>query len=332
MNNMNPFGTGAHESKQDPRTIVHSTMASPLTKGGVHYNETDIEHQHKVGICTAISLTQNRAKANGKKYSADFQYLLQKKLYDLAWYEGSSIFHALKVGKNIGFLPLELWTHTTENDRLLPYDVYVAKLQAIPDTEIERLKLLCVDKIKGYASVDVNNPQAIAKAIDDSEAGILCRYECGDTWWMPSWNPSDINPLRKPTPATSGHAIGMTEFDYSSANMQKLANTWGTLWNLKGNADINWSNYAMTEAWSILKTTPVIPPYVFTKVLRFGMKGVEVELLQKKLQSLGFFPATQTITGYYGFITMNAVKSFQTAHNLVPDGICGKNTNAELSK
>lgn len=324
--NEEQLGTGAEISAEDIRTIKHEDLAfagEPLIKGGVNYVPDDIEHQHRVGICTAISFIQNREKANGKKYSADFQYLLQKKYFDKAWYEGSSIFHALKVGYNFGLLPLQYWFFTTEQDRYLPYEEYSAKLEAITDEEIKKLLALCEDKIAGYASVNVSDPQAIAKAINESEAGILCRYDCGSTWWTPSWLASDINPLRKPIPATSGHAIIMSSFDYTLSIMQNLANTWGSTWCKQGNADINWENYKMTEAWSILKTKPE-PKYIFTKLLKIGMRNDDVKQLQKKLGI--------TTDGIFGNNTLKAVKEFQKKNNLVADGIVGKNTNAILNK
>src|SRR3990167_1720183 len=107
---INPYGLGAQDSPIDKRTIKHSDLAmvvAPLIKGGYDYFPSEISHQRNVGICTAISLTQNRERANNKKYSPDFQYLLQKKYIDQNWTEGSSIFSALKVGKTYGFLPLE---------------------------------------------------------------------------------------------------------------------------------------------------------------------------------------------------------------------------------
>lgn len=330
----NPFGTGAVESFKDPRTVQSLAMAGePLIKGGIEYTPTEIEHQHKVGICTAICLTQNRAKANGKKYSADFQYLLQKKYYDKLWYEGSSILSALKVGKNIGFLPEELWTHTTEQDRYLPYEEYIAKLQAIPEAEIERLAGvlnpitkeweggLCVDKIKGYRQVNEKDPQAIAKAVVASEAGVLCMYGCGNTWWQPSWNPKDINPLRKPVPYTSGHAIIMSSFDYTDTEQQTLANTWGAEWCRQGNAEIDWSNYTPFEVWEITKVAPVIK-YFFTRDLKIGMRGDDVKVLQIYLKKEGLFNVEPT--GYFGKITFQAVKAFQEKYAedcLVPAGL-----------
>lgn len=323
------LGTGAHHSERDPRTVKHEDLVqfgAPLQKGGVEYTTNDIEHQHSVGICTAISLVQNREKANGKKYSPDFQYLLQKRFVDLNWYEGSSVLSSLKVAKNFGLLPINLWTYTTENDRYLPYNQYIAKLQAIPDSEIQRLLLLCTDKIQGYAQVNVSDPQAIAKAVNESKSGILCRYDCGSTWWIPSWLAKDINPLRKPDPATSGHAIILNMFDYTKGFMQKLANTWGITWCLNGCADINWSNYKMTEAWTILDFSPPINPY---PTVRLGSKGVVVKDLQIKLnKKVGCNLPT---TGNFGPLTLAQVINFQKMNKLVPDGIVGPLTWGKLN-
>lgn len=330
MNKEEELGSGAFESPSDPRTVEYdSTLASPLVKGGVDYLPADIEHQHKVGICTAISRVQLRQKQTGKKYSSEFQYLLQKKYYDKAWFEGSSIFHANKVAKNFGFLPAHLWTYTTENDRYLPYEEYIAKLKSIPDSEIQRLLGLCVDKIAGYASVPLD-AQAIAKAIDGSVAGVLCRYGCQSNWWTPSWLPKDINPLRN-APPTSGHAIIMNAFDYSVPLMQKLSNTWGTLWCKEGNADINFENYKPTEVWADLDSEPIIA-FKFMNTLRYQQTNNDVKMLQEVLKRLGFFPATVSTTYFFGNVTLKAVKDFQKARGLVVDGIVGPVTRGELNK
>src|ERR1035437_1568980 len=170
---MNPPGLGASPSPIDSRTAKHSVLTTITTapiKGGYDYSVSQIDNQRRVGICTAISLTQNRERANGKKYSADFQYLLQKKYYYGNWNEGSSILNALKVGKKYGFLPAELWTHTVEADRDLSYSQYISKLQ-LTDAEVLRLTGLCVDNLLGYASINVADPQALARAIVDSDAG-----------------------------------------------------------------------------------------------------------------------------------------------------------------
>lgn len=273
---MNNFNFGAKPSKLDKKLIYEhelKTLAGePELKGGYVYSKDEIEHQHKVGICTAISLTQNAKKFIGIPFSADFQYLLQKKYYDGNWDEGSSILNALKVGKNIGFLPLSEWKWTTEQDRYLPYDAYIAKLKSIPETEIERLKLLCADyKLDGYSFIDPNDNQAIARSINNSKAGILCMYQVGEEWYTPSWLEKDINPLKAPKKVVSGHAITMSSYNYTLGIDQVLANTWGDTWCKSGCADINWLNYKPRECW--------IPYYKLTETQLKDLKNT----LQSKI-------------------------------------------------
>lgn len=328
MNYDRAFSLGAEQSPYDPRTVQHEmTLASPLTIGGVKYNLSDIQDQSKVGICTAISLTQNASKYFGIKFSADFQYLLQKKYIDGNWIEGSSIFSSLKVGKNFGFLPAEQFTFITEADRNLSYPQYVAKLQAIPDIEIAKLLSKVSHRLTGYAQITVNDPQLIAKAINDSKVGILCRYTVGSEWWTdkngkPSWKTADINPIRPPKNAISGHAIGASYFNFTVIHDIYHPNTWGTDWNDEngGNCNIDWDAYKMTEAWiPYYDFVPNVPEfsYRFAKDIRYNENNKEVSALQTALKIDGVFPLTQPITGFYGDITRTAVLAFQKKYALI---------------
>lgn len=326
---MNQFSMGADRSPVDNRTYRHdTTQVSPLTTGGIHYTPEDIEHQHAVGICTAISLTQNVRKATGKKFSADFQYLLQKKFVDLAWYEGSSIFAALKVGKNYGFLPEELFTHVTEKDRYLPYHLYIAKLQAIPDEEVQRLIALCTFKLAGYAQL-ATDAYSLAKGISDSKAGLICRYEVGSEWWT---NP--INPLRAPKVIISGHAISKTFFDFTSKAVFELPNTWGKLWADHGKGYTDFANYRCTEAWiPYFDTVPTPLPakFIFTQDMKQGQTSNDIKELQKRLGVMQ--------TGNYFELTRQAVYLYQLNHvplslyekYILKGKICGSKTRSSLN-
>lgn len=321
------IGFGAFESPKDKRTVKQdTTKVSILVSGGMEYNPEDIEHQHNVGICTAIHLTQNRRKAKGRKYSADFQYLLQKKYFDLNWTEGSSIFNALKVGYKYGFLPENLWTWTTEADRYLPYAQYIAKLQAVPENEIQRLIGLCVDKIPGYKQVP-NNPYDIAVAIQESEAGVLCRYEVGREWFTPSWLEKDINPLQPPKVSISGHAIGKSKYDFVNGFKFTLPNTWGKSWCRNGSADIMWDNYQPTEVWSITRSSVINK---FVTDLKFGQSGSNIVNLQNALKIKGFF--NYESTGFFGAITLLSVRAYQKSRNVSATGFVGPLTRDALNK
>lgn len=74
--------------------------------------------------------------------------------------------------------------------------------------------------------------------------------------------------------------------------------------------------------------------HVFTKTLKFNPKffvDEEVKALQDILKKQGLFPSNVDTTGYFGAITLKAVKQFQTKYNLKPDGIVGPKTNEVLN-
>lgn len=271
------YGTGAIKSPLDIRTFSYKPTKASFS-GGEKWKPEDIEHQHRVGICTSISLTMRARKHYGIKFSAEFQYLMQKKLYDSqtahGWNEGSSIFHALKVGKNVGFLPESEWKFTTEEDRLLPYHVYIEKLKAIPDSEIEKLKVIASKyKLKAYANVPVDR-ESMANAISSSGA-LLTRFDIGSYWWI-----EPIEPLRPNANPISGHAINETNYTGRSF---RLANSWGPEWADGGTAyyvlDGNIS-YRPTEAWAVWFEE--LPKEIEEQVVsRSTIIGQIMDLLQK---------------------------------------------------
>jgi peptidoglycan hydrolase-like protein with peptidoglycan-binding domain len=67
---------------------------------------------------------------------------------------------------------------------------------------------------------------------------------------------------------------------------------------------------------------------VFTRTLRKGQSGADIETLQTWLSDVGYkVPAT----GYFGTITKSAVRRFQLAHRLYPaSGSVGKRTASAL--
>ena len=58
-----------------------------------------------------------------------------------------------------------------------------------------------------------------------------------------------------------------------------------------------------------------------SETLKYGMSSNDVVKLQKRLKELGYFSAN--CTGYFGSITLTAVKSFQRENSLDVDGIAG---------
>ncbi len=63
-------------------------------------------------------------------------------------------------------------------------------------------------------------------------------------------------------------------------------------------------------------------------ILRQGAEGAAVRELQQQLKQAGYF--TQGVTGYYGRITTEAVRSFQRSNGLTVDGVAGPQTFGAL--
>lgn len=286
--------TGALASAFDIRTFSAPAKAFAVQKGGTRYTPEQIQHQRKVGICTAISLTQNAHASTGIKFSADFQYLIQKKFYDegtvIGWNEGSSIFHALKAAKGIGLLPEEHFTQwITEADRNLPYAQYIAKLKAIPETEIAKLILIANKyKIKAYASVKVDR-DSMAEAIYNSKAGVLTRYTLGNEWWTDvngnvTWDKTKLEPLRPAAQWLSGHAVTDSNFD---GNSFRIANTWSKDWADNGTAYRLHNQTAPTEAWQLWYWDEELPKPIEEQVeSRSSIIGKIMNLLQQVIALL----------------------------------------------
>lgn len=66
----------------------------------------------------------------------------------------------------------------------------------------------------------------------------------------------------------------------------------------------------------------------FADVLKNGSEGEEVKELQSQLKQKGYF--TGQVTGYFGSMTEEAVKRFQSKNKLTADGVVGAGTKKML--
>src|SRR3990167_3590356 len=69
--------------------------------------------------------------------------------------------------------------------------------------------------------------------------------------------------------------------------------------------------------------------FQFNKVLKMGSWNNDVKQLQTLLKGQNY--PVGALDGIFGIKTHKAVQAFQKAHNLAPDGICGKLTNTILN-
>lgn len=65
-------------------------------------------------------------------------------------------------------------------------------------------------------------------------------------------------------------------------------------------------------------------------LIKFGDSGDQVVQVQRRLQELGYLKSNAT--GYFGYLTEEAVKHFQRNNGLIPDGVIGEKTQAALDQ
>ncbi len=75
------------------------------------------------------------------------------------------------------------------------------------------------------------------------------------------------------------------------------------------------------------------PSYVFNNNLSYGMKNDDVKMLQCCLKYEGLFPVNSDCTGFFGGLTLDAVKKFQIKYNITPvSGYVAEKTRAKLNE
>jgi len=175
-------------------------------------------------------------------------------------------------------------------------------------------------KIESYVFVNSKDIEQVAQAIETWGHCILTFHANSNEWKaVPEYNGKDIN---------FGHAVVAVDYflykDKKALLIEDSARNSTTLDKIQQR--IITEDYLGARCSSAMYFTPkpVVPSFAFTKTLKFGSVGHDVKMLQIRLK-IG-------ADGIFGNKTKNAVVAFQKANNLVPDGVCGKLTNAVLNK
>ena len=189
-------------------------------------------------------------------------------------------------------------------------------------------------RIGGYAKIEDTSPESIKRAIYIYGA-ILLGFRGSNGGWR-----SII--IRKPeiTEEQWGHAIAGEGFEVDYIDG---LNQWGEKYHDKGRLKIP-SDYEPVEAWAVLTDLPnnwkeLIPnkedkpKYQFVYDLMFGQTNQQVVALQNCLKYEGCMSKDTPSTGYFGIITLNAVKLFQGRYNITPvKGYVGIKTRTKLNQ
>lgn len=228
-----------------------------------------------------------------------------------------------RISKNVGCCTTKLLPNDTEGLTLEQYRDPKAITQAMRD---EAAKY----KIPGYVRIQDNSVLDFRRAI--KLFGVVSGlFAISDRFWVPSWNPADIDPLKPATP-TSNHQ--MVVFGWEGA-VNWLRNSWSKFWNRNGDGTYDaqkWLEYVY-EGWAIaeipadvaefLKNLP--KPYDFsyrwnTNLAR-GDYSDDVKFAQVAMMILGFMDPAQMKPedlGHYGPMTAKGVAKLQAFFKIDP--------------
>lgn len=132
-----------------------------------------------------------------------------------------------------------------------------------------------------------------------------------------------------------GHAVVATDAVlWNGKKALIFQNSWSEKWGINGLGIITEEQFKRGVVLGAYLIDFTYQPQTINKPkfvinawsLKVGDRGSEVVKLQVGLQWLGFFPANQEVTGYYGGITRQAVREFQKRYNLVVTGIMDSNS------
>lgn len=273
------LNTGCHESTCDARDIVDPTISKAYPYPAFHETDidalnikgTDERYQKKIGVCVACSIATYVEWLYWKKtgvyvkLSVAFLYIVIKKLLDKNRYEGTSPRVGIQAVMKFGICTEA--TFPTNYD--LTHDQFID--QKIPDAAwTEALNY----KIGGYVNVPIE--RSLLAGHIHKYGMLLARYNCGETWWVPSWLPRDIFPLKKPKVLVSGHLVDDYWYDLGEKSRVGFLNWWSKKWGNLGTGYSDLEDYAPTEAWALtlesvmpLKSdnSPLVEDSVWRKVL-----------------------------------------------------------------
>lgn len=221
-----------------------------------------------------------------------------------------------------------------------------------PSTQTYDEDLVAIDEFskqvaKGFISggdigIDPGDFDAVCSTIQTTKKGIMVWFYFTSREWSLEV-PKVIDDLSGPGDSrASRHSVSGVDFgiatDVATVNGQQVLKIEDSAH--FGGRDVRYITreyfkarnffvrYPMNFKYAIAESFQVLP---ITKTLKLGMSGIDVSNLQKMLQDKGYFPVNAQCTGYFGSVTLEAVKKFQKENGLQVDGIVGPKTREKLS-
>jgi len=325
-----PF-SGALQDTEDVRDYKLEEIASvgvPVWKEKKEYNHYTIRDQSSSYSCVAQSvatLLEAMLRKNGKDVPVS-----AKPIYVKRTNEGGGMYfrEAMDIGSKNGstleyLVPSQNMTEEQMND----------------DSDITMFDIYVGDLLSGMAYISVPfDFNAIASVLDKGNPLIV-----GFVWDYDEWD-REFPKINTNSKRQYHHCNAIV--DYTLINGVKylvIQDSWGKGKGKNGLRFISeeWLS-RMTACWyyelMMFNEIESDTNQKFEKDLEFGMRDPDVIRLQDFLKAQGYFPINIESTGYYGSITVKAVRDFQLDKGIISSpedggaGRCGPKTREVINK
>jgi hypothetical protein len=326
------FYTGALKNPKDNRDIPYAKVAQAISLPSKHITDITmipVWHQGYLGTCVAhaiefVKMFQEH-KETGKliPFSRRFLYSIAWKLGHFAQgQQGLYPRDGAKTANNPGNYP-----NDSIDDNTLPHEVYVSL------ETTDAMKKEAEPYRTGFAFLKNGDLNEIKTAVVREGVFTLSMGFNAQAGW-------DTGKLTKPKTIDSLHYIVIYGYeDTPDGTILYFRNSWGKEWGNNGCGQFNFKDYktfsydgiVFTDVPNKLIEEARATAYQFTKNLRKGDKNYDVQKLQERLRDEGFYNYPE-VTGYFGTITEQAVKDYQTAKKIKPvSGYVGPLTRESLN-
>lgn len=342
-----PFGTGAIPSPVDYRDGIAAAIAGQAPVLPPSF-DTDmaalgVMNQQKTPACVshawALIMKLYWYQKTGKivDFSPRFLHILSND-FNAGPEDGRYPRTVARISVKLGCCT----TATMPNDTNLDNAAYQSRgaiTQAMLD-EAAQYRLPGYVRIPDLSSSDFRNGVFLYGAI----SGL---FQIGSEWWIPSWSPKDIDPLRTPAKVVSGHEVVVKGWQ---SNLNTLRNSWGAQWGTNGETHYDaqaWLPFVL-EGWAVadipkeaqafLSSLPKATDfhYQWSNDLAAGQtsNAGDISMAQLALIILGYLkPILPEEFGHYGPKTAIAVGKYQAAKGIAPSApnSIGPRTRAALN-
>lgn len=330
------FSFGAIIKEQDPRdynlgaALQEDTIPAQFFPEG--WDTTIKENQGRQPACGAHAGAGALSYLIGSRRSPRH---LWKNIKDIDGFDiesGTDLNSILKAMRDKGVCSFEL----TGNQVSLDLESY-RRMLVTPEIEEDGNN----NKIKVFATLYHPTFEQMKRAICKYKAIIILMRVGKNTYCRKdgtvSYKEEDLLPL-SPTnfPLDGGHFVFGNAFSEADLFWPQ---SWGEFWGRKGIGYFreDYVPHVVAIGTFIPKehvTPAVLPKYNFTQDLTVGSTGDDVKALQKRLEAEGCLVMPKGVAyGYFGPLTEQAVKKFQTKYAIKPvSGYVGPITRSVLNK